>query len=132
MGNIVYEFLTQTRFRFFRHLVYLLALTPIALAQAFFVLGNSFAERQEIIYQFGFVFALVLIGFSYFSRFVLTSKFLLKDRYTEFIVHIWISLFVLMGVKYHVESVMMDQVRGVNWVTILGWASNCTLYSICI
>lgn len=132
MGNIVYDFLIQPRFRLLRHLLYLFALAPIALTQAFFVLGGVSGVSEKTIYQFGFGFALALLAVAYFGRFVLTPVFLLRDRYAEFLIYIWLSLFVLVGLKYRVESMVIGEARVTNWVTLLDWASNCTLYSICI
>ena len=132
MKNSVYDFLTRPKFLIFRHLMFIGVLIPIALAQAFFVFGNVPGVSERMIYQFGLGFAAVLLAFSYFNRFILTPRLLLKDRYTAFLSIVWLALFVLVGLKYHVEQLWIGSDALVNGITVLDWASNGTLYSICI
>lgn len=132
MGNIVYDFLTQPNFRFWRHVLYISVLSPIALAQAFFALGSKEGMTPTLIYQFGFGFMVLLLALAYFCRYVLTRRFLLRDRYIVFLSIIWCSVFILVGIKYLMEAVLSGQNAVINGITLLDWASNGTLYSICI
>lgn len=130
--NVLFDFLTHARYRAWRHVLYALALVPIALAQSFLALGGTEGMDERTIYLFGAGFSVAIIAFAYFNRYYLTPRLLLAQRYVAHVIIVFVLLLAIIAAKYFVESLLMGQARRVNGVTVLDWLSNTTLYAVCI
>lgn len=131
-NNVLFDFMTQARFRVWRHVLYAIALAPIALSQSFFVLGNVEGMSERTIYLFGIGFSITIIAFAYFNRYYLTPRFSLSGSYVIHVIIAFLFLFGIIAAKYFVESLLIGEARLVNGVTVLDWISNTTLYAVCI
>ena len=130
--NILFDFLTQSRFKVWRHLVFVSALIPIALSQAFFVLGSAEGITVRTIYLYGLGVAAAMVVFSYFNIFFLTPRLLIKGRYVDYVLLFFLSVYGFVTKKYFVESHIKGVERAVTGIALLDWLSNSTLYGICI
>lgn len=128
--NIMFDFLMLPRFRAWRHLLFIMALIPICLSQAFFALGSTPGMSVHTIYGFGAGFSMTMIALAWFNLYVLTPRLLLKQRYSAYTVVFLSTVFAVMAIKYFAESRVMGISRIVNGVTVLDWLSNGTLYAI--
>lgn len=131
-SNVLFEFMSHARFRVWRHVLYVMALAPIALSQSFFVLGNKDGMSERTIYLFGIGFSIAIIAFAYFNRYYLTPWFFLSHRYAAHATIVSAALFSIIAAKYFIESWLIGEARQVNGVTVLDWLSNTTLYAVCI
>lgn len=133
--NVRFDFLTQSRFRVWRHLLFILVVFPVGLAQAFFVFDSHGEIPISTIYGFGTGFAIAIIGFVYFNIYYLASRFLSKGKYASYILALLLLVSGLVMVKYAAEYWIFSNVginRTFNAITVLDGLSNLTLYAICI
>ena len=130
--NILFHFLTSSKYRFQRHLLFGLILLPIALAQSFFVLGNLGIVQPSTIYIFGIGFWGFLLGLVYLNIFYLTPRFIVNHQYTLYGIGLFAAVFLTVIVKFFMESYLLKTPRMMNYITLLDWISNATLYMICI
>lgn len=128
--NILFDFLMQPRFRVWRHLLFIAVLIPICLSQAFFALGAAPGMPVSTIYVFGICFSMTMIALAWFNLYVLTPRFLLKQRYTAYILIFSLAVTGIMAVRYFAGARVMGVPGIVNGVTVLDWLSNGTLYAI--
>lgn len=131
-NSVLFDFMIQARFRVWRHVLYALALVPIALAQSFLALGNTAGITERTIYLFGAGFSVMIIAFAYFNRYYLTPRFSLSHSYVAHVLIAFLLLFGILAAKYVIESLLIGESRRVNGVTVLDWLSNTMLYAVCI
>ncbi|MEC3878788.1 histidine kinase [Parapedobacter sp. 10938] len=131
-SNMLFDFMSHARFRVWRHVLYAMALAPIALSQAFFALGDKDGMSERTIYLFGIGFSITIIAFAYFNRYYLTPRFSLSHSYVAHVSIAFLLLFGIIAAKYFIESLLIGEARRVNGVTVLDWLSNTTLYAVCI
>lgn len=134
-SNLLYDLLTEPRFRFVRHLLLVSVLVCVAFGQSFFVFGNHREALGNNVYFFVATLTIVYIALAYFNLYYLAPRLLLKNKYVEyFLVLIGITALILTA-KYMAESRMLATIgvaRTFNGVTLLDNLSNLTLNTICI
>ena len=133
--NILFEFLTQPRFRIWRHLLFLIIFFPIGLTQAFFVFDGHTGISTNSIYGFGTGLAVTIIGFVYFNIYFLAVRFLSRGEYASYIIALLLSVSGFVFIKYTAEYWIFSNAgiyRGFNAVSVLDGLSNLMLYAICI
>lgn len=130
--NILFHFLISPRIRIWRHITFMLVLLPIALSQSFFTFGNIGMVTVSTIYIFGVGFWGVLVALVYLNLYYLTPQLLLRYKYMAYCISLFSVIFAIVSAKYFVESWIADTARHANFITLLDWLSNSTLYIICI
>lgn len=130
--NTLFHFLTSSKLRLLRHVLFGLILLPIALAQSFFVLGNLGGTGKFTIYIFGIGFWGFLLVLIYFNIFYLIPRFLLRHKYTLYAISLFAAVYMVVIIKYFMASYIMHLPRTINFITVIDWLSNATLYTICI
>lgn len=133
--NTLFNFLTSTNYRVWRHLFFILAFIPIGLAQAFFVFDGYTEISTRTIYAFGIGLFITIIAFVYFNIYVLASRFLPKGEFATYLFALLVSVFLFLFLKHITEYWILSAAnihRGFNGITLLDGLSNLMLYSICI
>lgn len=133
--NSLFEFLTQPKFKGWRHLLFLMAIVPIAMSQTFYVFGSHTAIPTATIYFFGTGFALIVIAIVYLNRYYLVPRLLSKGKYFDYFIVMLLAVLGFVLVKYLVEYRIFSQIgvtRPFTGVTLLDGLSNLTVYTICI
>src|SRR5690554_6851860 len=125
--NILFDFLTQSKFRIGRHLLFVLVFFPIGLSQAFFVFDGHPGISTNTIYVFGTTLAVTIIGFVYFNIYFLAARFLSRGEYASYIIALLLSVSGFVFIKYTAEYWVFSNAgihREFNGVTALDWLSN--------
>lgn len=133
--NSLFEFLCQPKFRGWRHLLFLMAIVPIAMSQTFYVFGNHKAIPTATIYFFGAGFAFIIIAIVYLNRYHFVPRLLSKGKYLDYFIVMLLAVLGFVLIKYLVEYRIFSHIgviRPFNGVTILDGLSNLMVYTICI
>ena len=134
--DMFYRFLTERRYRLWRHMLFILMLVPIGLSQSFFALGNTPGIAVRTIYQFGAIFSAVTLAFAYSNNYGLAPHFLPNGRYVEYFTVLLGTMLVFVATKHEIEGVILEFDGGVtrtfNAVTLLDMLSNWMVYTVCI
>lgn len=133
--NTLFDLLTGSDFRLWRHLLFVGAFFPIGLSQAFFVFDGYLEIETKTIYVFGIALSITIIAFVYFNIYFLASYFLPKTEYVSYSLALLSSVVTFLVLKYTVEYWIFSNVgvyREFNGITLLDGLSNLALYSICI
>lgn len=134
-NNRLFDFLTRSKFRVWRRILFILAFIPIALSMAFFVFGNNPEIPISTIYGFGIGLTIVAITFAYLNNSYLAPHYLPKGEYATYTIALLLSGAGFVFLKYIAENQILSSVgifRQITGITVVDWLSNLTLYSICI
>ena len=133
--DMFYRFLTERRYRLWRHMLFILMLVPIGLSQAFFGLGNSRSLPAATIYLFGVSFSTVTLAIVYFNNYYLALHLLPKGRYAGYFAALLGMVLGFVVLKYVAEYLILAHSgvrRTFNGVTLLDALSNWAVYTVCI
>src|SRR5690606_10409757 len=133
--NSLFDFLTQPKFRRWRHLLFIMALVPIAMSQTFYVFGSYAEIPTGTIYFFGTGFAIIIIAIVYLNRYCFVPRLLSKGKYFDYFIVMLLTVSGFVLIKHLVEYWIFSHIgvkRVFNGVTILDGLSNLMVYTICI
>lgn len=134
-SNLLYDLLTEPRFRPLRHLLLIAVLICVAFGQSFSVFGSHTRVPGNHVCLFVITLTAVYIALAYFNLYYLAPRLLLKNKYAEYILTLIAITAGILAAKYLAESRMLAAAgieRTFNAVTLLDNLSNLTLTSICI
>lgn len=133
--DMLYRFLTERRYRGWRHGFFILLLVPIGLSQSFFTLGNTPGLAAGTIYLFGACFSAVTLGIVYFNNYGVAPYLLPKGRYVKYFTVLLGMVLTFVVLKYLAEDLILLDAgvnRIFNGVTLLDMLSNWAVYTVCI
>lgn len=132
--SLLYDFLIEPKFRPGRYLLFILAFTFVAIGQSLFTtFGDHLAVLGSKVYWFLAGNIVVILLVAYINLYAFVPRFLLKNRYMEYIIALFISISIYSVFKGLIEYYILLQigiVRNINGVTLLDGLSNLTICTI--
>lgn len=134
-NSIILDFLTQTKFRLWRHVLFIILFLPIALSMSFSVFSGHIDVLGNKIYLFGACLAILPISFVYFNLKILIPRYFAKNRYGTYIAYFLICMLLFLTItylaRYHILTAQGIK-QELNIYAVLDGLSNFILYTICI
>lgn len=137
--TFLYNFLVSPGYRVWRHVLVLLCVLIISVNQTYITYQHNIPALGNYVYWVFLYAAGMLVFTGYFNMFVLVPRYLLKKRYTAYIL-LLIASVLLLGIsgllgEYVVYSLLElphERVAYFNWVSVLDLLSNTALNALCI
>lgn len=133
--NLLFDFLTQPRFRVGRHVLIIVTFALVSVGQVLFVLREWMDALGGGSYLYWGCNAAVMIAAFYLNLYRIAPRRLLKGRYVEYLALLLGTTTAYVALKWAAESLLLAQVgvpRSFTVVTLLDWLSNTLLYAICM
>lgn len=109
-SNFLPQFLFGSRFRIWRHLIFMLVGAIITFNQAFIAYRDAYAVVGDRIYLIGAAFFTAYLLAMYFNYFYLTPKLLLQGRYVSYACMLCIIVLSLptlaIAAEYHIRQAL--------------------------
>lgn len=134
-NNVLFNFLISPKNRILRHVLFTSLFVFVAIGQSFFLFEQYAEPIGHKIYLYVISLIIVYVSFAYANLYYLSGKFLLKGKYTEYILSLIVSVIVILLFKNIIEHEMLKSIgveRKFNGVTFLDNLSNLTLNVICL
>ncbi len=137
--SFLYDFLISPRYRISRHVLFILMLAIIAFNQTYYIYIENITAVGNYIYLFGFVLFAGYITGVYFTIYVLVPHYLLKKKYTAFIMFLSLLIMIMLAIKLYIEYAAHDyldiphsRISYFNYVTFLDNISFFMTMLICV
>ncbi len=137
--TFLYNFLVSPGYRVWRHVLVMFCVLIISVNQTYITYQHNIPALGKNVYWI-FLYAFCILAFTgYFNMFVLVPRYLLRKRYTVYIL-LFIASVLLLGItgvlgEYVVYSLLElphERVTYFNWITVLDILSNTALNALCI
>lgn len=134
--DFLYKLFTSPGFRVWRHILLILTFTFIAIGQSLIVFGEHISSiNSNTLYFFGVINVIGLSALVYFNLIILTRHILLKRKYVEYFLCLFVIISVYLFIKGAIEIQIFTGIgidRKFNGIMLLDAISNLMIYAICI
>ncbi|MCD7972571.1 MAG: histidine kinase [Candidatus Azobacteroides sp.] len=131
----IYNLIFSPGYRIRRHLVLILVLTVISFNQTFITFGQIPILSGKYIYGLGILLTLAYIALIYFNLYILLPRFLIKKKYTYYLVGLSGSIILFLLFRITMEAVVLKLAGTVykfNFITLLDNISYFMLNMVCL
>lgn len=101
--TFLYKLLIDPHYRAGRHLVFILAITAIAMNQVLNAFHEYYAELKNELYLISLIMLTVYLAVGYFNLYVLVPRYLLKKKYAKYIINFILLMAVFLWMEYLLE-----------------------------
>lgn len=137
--TFLYNFLVSPGYRVWRHVTVLLCVFIISINQTYITYQHNIPALGNHIYWIFLYSVTILVFTGYFNMYVLVPQYLLRKRYTAYILLLITSVLLwgisgLIGeyVVYSLLELPHERVTYFNWISVLDILSNTALNALCI
>lgn len=134
-NNIVFDFLTEPRFRIGRHMLLILMLIGYAVGQSMYVFDNHTGKLGWVSYVYTASLAVVYIVLTYIIIYLLAPHFLARNKVLSFFVVLLGSILFLVAAKNMIEynlSLYLGIAYPINGATLLNYITEIIHTTICV
>ncbi|MDR1161744.1 MAG: histidine kinase [Tannerellaceae bacterium] len=134
-NSFIFDFLTQTRFSVWRHVIFILLFLPIALSMSFSVFSEHVDVLGGKVWLYGVCLAGIPVSFVYFNLKVLIPRYFAKNNYRTYVASFLLCIVLFLSITYLTEYLILAS-RGISMeftvYVLLDGLSDLTLYVVCI
>ena len=134
-NNIVFDFLTEPRFRIGRHVLLILMLIGYSVGQSMYVFDNHTGKLGWVSYVYTASLAVVYIVLTYIIIYFLAPHFLARNKFLSFSVVLLGSILFLVVAKNMIEynlSLYLGTAYPINGATLLNYITEIIHTTICV
>lgn len=134
-NNIVFDFLTEPRFRIGRHVLLIVMVIGYTIGSSMYVFENHTGELGLVSYVYTVSLAVVSILFAYFNIYYLAPRLLLRGKHLLYFVIILLIMTLYVIAKQVIEyyiSLSIGIESPFRGIKLLSYVTNITFELICV